>query len=92
MKQKNMLAAAIAAVGLSGLFNDAVFAPQRMNLDPFKHSRRGSHTGPVHRVYCRQCERAVSKDKRHRCIARYIPAPRHGWRYESGQLVRRSQA
>ncbi|HJR14200.1 MAG TPA: hypothetical protein VJ833_09920 [Rhodanobacteraceae bacterium] len=88
MKHSSMLGLMIAATAISELFNRATFAARRRMPDPF--ARRHRHHGAFEPAYCRQCERVVSK-KRHRCVAPYVAAPRHGWRYEQGKLVRRTQ-
>lgn len=89
MKSKSLLVAAIAAaaIGLSDLFNNAVFARQRRNFDPFTHRHR-SH-GCAEWVWCSQCQRTVNgrRGRKHRCVAPFIPSPPPGYRWQNGKLV-----
>lgn len=92
MKSPTLLAAAIAAVGLGDLFSGATFARMRMNSDPFKRRSRGC--GQPEWVWCKQCERTVHgrRGRKHRCVARFIPSPPNGYRWQSGKLVPRKTA
>ena len=88
---KKNLMAAIAAVAALGA--DAVQAGGQMRIPAVQPGRVPSMKWRARRVpdwrWCPQCENYRSNNGKHRCRAPYIPAPRHGWRYERGKLVPR---
>lgn len=93
MKSRSILglaATVLALTGIDQLFARAVFARWWRLTDPFK--RRSRSHGSPDRAHCRQCNRMVSRNRKHRCIAPFIPSPPHGYRWQSGKLVSRARS